>query len=100
LGRAAVDLGRVVQGLAVVGDQVQVDGQRLAAAAQGVGEVALQGGVYAGRELRWGGAVRPRGGAGGGCGGGGGEGAGAGGREGASRRERQAAAREQMRAAA
>src|SRR5262249_15707038 len=42
-----VDLGGVLQGLAVVGDQVQVDGQGLAAAAQGRGQVALQGAVDA-----------------------------------------------------
>src|SRR5262249_57791163 len=47
LGLAAVDLGRVAQRLAVVGDQVQVDGQGLAAAAQGTGQVALQGAVDA-----------------------------------------------------
>src|SRR5262249_60705631 len=41
------DRGRVVQGLAVVGDQVQVDGQRLPAAAQGRGQVPLQGPVDA-----------------------------------------------------
>src|SRR5262249_22479371 len=40
-------LGLVVQGLAVVGDQVQVDGQRLPAAAQGRGQVPLQGPVDA-----------------------------------------------------
>src|SRR5207248_3245114 len=51
LGRAAVDLVRVVPVAAVVGDQVQVDGDRLPTAAQGVGQVALQGAVEAALQL-------------------------------------------------
>src|SRR5262245_64087602 len=51
LGRAAVDLVLVVQVAAVVVDPVQVDGQRLPAAAQGVGQVALQGAVEAALQL-------------------------------------------------
>src|SRR5215831_20966113 len=41
-GLAAVDLGGVVQRLAVVGHQLQVDGQRLPALTQDPGQVALQ----------------------------------------------------------
>jgi hypothetical protein len=51
LGRAAVDLVLVVPVAAVVGDQVQVDGQRLPAAAQGVRQVALQGAVEAAQQF-------------------------------------------------
>src|SRR5947199_229624 len=51
LGRAAVDLVGVVPGAAVVGDQVQVDGEGPPAAAQGVRQVALQGAVEAALQL-------------------------------------------------
>src|SRR5207249_9040424 len=51
LGGTAVDLALLVQGLAVVGDQVQVDGQGLAAAAQAAGQRALQGAVDAALQL-------------------------------------------------
>ena len=51
LGLAAVDLAGVLQGLAVVGDQGQVDGQGLAAPAEGLGQVALQGAVEAALQL-------------------------------------------------
>ena len=45
LGLAAVDLVEVAEGLAVVGDQGQVDGQPLEVLAQGLGQVPGQGGV-------------------------------------------------------
>ena len=45
LGLRAVDLVGVVQRLAMIGDQDQVDGQALRPAAQGPGQVAGQGGV-------------------------------------------------------
>ena len=45
LGLAAVDLVEVAEGLAVVGDQGQVDGQPLAVLAQRLGQVPGQGGV-------------------------------------------------------
>ncbi len=51
LGLAAIDFVGVVQGLAVVGGQRQVTGQGLAALAQGLGQVALQGAVEAPRQL-------------------------------------------------
>src|SRR5262249_17231838 len=47
----AVDLVVVVQGLAVVRDQMQVDGQRLAAAAQAARQVGAQGAVDAALQL-------------------------------------------------
>src|SRR5207248_9906867 len=46
-GLGAVDLLEVAQRLAVVGDQDQVHGQGLALAAQGLGQVALEGAVDA-----------------------------------------------------
>ena len=70
LGLAAVDLVGVVQGLAVVGDEGQVDGQRLAAAAQGLGQVALQGAVEAALQFGEGGQGGQQGIVGGGVGGG------------------------------
>ena len=45
LGLAAVDLGRVAEGLAVVGDQGQVDGQSLGVLAERLGQVSSQRGV-------------------------------------------------------
>src|SRR5207248_516254 len=51
-GLAAVDLVGVAQGLAVVGHELQVDGQGLSAAAEGLGQVALQGAVEAALQLR------------------------------------------------
>src|SRR5205807_1069159 len=51
LGLAAVNLLQVVQGQAVVGDQVQVDGQGLPAAPQSLGQVALQGAIDAALQL-------------------------------------------------
>src|SRR3712207_4007588 len=51
LGLAAVDLARVAQRLAVVGDQDQVDGQGLAPSAEGLGEITLQGAVEAALQL-------------------------------------------------
>ena len=50
-GRAAVDLVGVAQGLAVVGHELEVDGQRLPALAEGLGQVALQGAVEAALQL-------------------------------------------------
>src|SRR5207249_4611368 len=50
-GGAAVDLALVVQRQAVVGDQVQVDGHGLAAAAQAARQLALQSAVYAALQL-------------------------------------------------
>src|SRR5262249_37598823 len=51
LGLAAVDLAGVLQGLAVVGDQVQGDGERLAAAGQAARQAVAQGAVGAALEL-------------------------------------------------
>ena len=47
LGLAAIDLVGVRQGLAVVREQGQIDGQGLAAAAQRLGQVALQAAIEA-----------------------------------------------------
>ena len=71
LGPAAVDLVlRAGLGLAVVGDQGQVGGQYLGAAAQGLGQVVPQGGVEAALELVGGGEGGPQGLTGGLAGGG------------------------------
>ena len=51
LGLAAVDLAGADQRQAVVGDQGQVDGQALAAAAQGRRQVGGQGAVEAALQL-------------------------------------------------
>jgi len=51
LGLAAVDLAGVLQRFAGVGDEDEVDGQGLPAAAEGLGEVALQGPVEAALQL-------------------------------------------------
>jgi hypothetical protein len=51
LGPAAVDLVAVAQGLSVVGDEHQIDGQRLTAASEATGQVALQGAVEAPLQL-------------------------------------------------
>ena len=51
LGLAAVDLGRVGVRQAVVGAQVQVDGQPLPAPAHGAGQVGRQGPVEAALQL-------------------------------------------------
>ena len=45
LGLGAVDLIGVVQVSAVIGNQGQVDGQRLTPSAYGLGQVALEGAV-------------------------------------------------------
>ena len=55
LGLAAVDFFDVVPGPAVVGDQVQIDGQGLAAAPQAAGQVALQSAVETALQLGQGG---------------------------------------------
>ncbi len=52
LGLGAVDLIRVMQVRAVVGDEVEVKGKRLRLAAEGLGQVALQGSVDAALEFR------------------------------------------------
>src|SRR5262249_47756090 len=45
LGLATVDLVAIVEGLAVVGHEVEVNGQGLATATQGLGQSALEGTV-------------------------------------------------------
>jgi len=47
LGLAAEDLAEVAEWLAVVGREGEIDGEGLAAATQGVRQVALQGAVEA-----------------------------------------------------
>src|SRR5206468_5345188 len=69
LGVAAVDLRGVMQRLAVVGDEGEVDGQGLALAAQRLGQVAVQGAVEAALQLGEGGPAGQQGVVGGGVGG-------------------------------